>query len=217
MYYISSGLGNGMYTLREHNIIPTDFGFNETDHYVKTLARDFDKAVAKAKEFVGDRDVLRIDEEFDLEIWGEALSPQPKWEDTRTPEEIAAEVAEQEAKQAAIDAEYQEVKRLQQEAYDKMAPVPVTDERIKLTGVVEKTYFKDSQWGGSFRMFFIDDRGFKLNGSAWQVKYDFDEDGDYSRKTVPEGTRVSFMAKVVVSDDDPKFGFFKRPTKIQEI
>ena len=219
MYYISSGLGNGMYTLREYHVFPTNFGFSESDRYVKNLSRDFDKATVKAKEFVGDNDKLEIGKEFDLNAWGDAdrsyyVVPE------LSPEEIAkreAEVIKRQEEKAKEDAEYQEFKRLEKEAYDKMAPVPVTDERIQLTGVVEKTYFKDSQWGGSTRMFFIDDRGFKLNGSALRVKYDFDEDGDYSTRSAQEGTKVSFMAKVVVSDDDPKFGFFKRPNKIQII
>lgn len=30
---------------------------------------------------------------------------------------------------------------------------------------------------------------------------------------VERGTKVQFDAKVTPSDDDPKFGFFKRPTK----
>ena len=59
MYYISSGFGNGMYTLREHNYIPTNYGFNEKDSYIRNLSRDFDKAIIKAKEYVGDRDKLR--------------------------------------------------------------------------------------------------------------------------------------------------------------
>ena len=66
-------------------------------------------------------------------------------------------------------------------------------------------------------MFFVDDRGFKLNGSvgkAFEEKYDFDEDGDYRTRTLDEGTRVSFVAKVTPSDDDPKFGFFKRPNQV---
>ena len=63
-------------------------------------------------------------------------------------------------------------------------------------------------------MFFIDDRGFKLNGSAIKETY-IDEDGDEEVRFFEDEARVSFVAKVTPSDDDPKFGFFKRPNKVE--
>ena len=217
MYYISSGFGNGMYTLREHNYIPTNYGFNEKDSYIRNLSRDFDKAITKAKEYVGDRDKLEVGNKFDLEKWGEAEKPY-RWEAPElTPEEIAKREAEAKAKaekKAIEDAEYAEIKRQEQEVYDKADPIPVTDDRIKFTGVIEKTYHKDNQWGGQWRMFFVDDRGFKLNGSAIKETY-IDEDGDEDRRFVDDDVRVSFVAKVTPSDDDPKFGFIKRPNNVE--
>tara|TARA_R110002167_G_C12427569_1_gene629506 strand:- start:98 stop:757 length:660 start_codon:yes stop_codon:yes gene_type:complete len=217
MYYISSGFGNGMYTLREHNYIPTNYGFNEKDSYIRNLSRDFDKAITKAKEYVGDSDKLEVGNKFDLEKWGEAEKPY-RWEAPElTPEEIAKREAEAKAKaekKAIEDAEYAEIKRQEQEVYDKADPVPVTDDRIKFTGVIQKTYFTNNQWGGSTRMFFIDDRGFRLNGSAIKETY-IDEDGDEDRRFVDDAVRVSFVAKVTPSDDDPKFGFVKRPNNVE--
>ena len=225
MYYISSGFGNGMFTLRERGYIPTNYGIKEDDRYVKNLARDYDKAVAKAEQhmldYVGDRDKLELGKKWDLAKWGEADKPD-RWEAPElTPEEIAKREADAKAKaekKALEDAEWAEIKRQKQEVYDKADPVPVTDDRIKFTGVIKNKYFKDNQWGGSTRMFFIDDRGFKLNGSvgkAFEEKYDFDEDGDYRIRTLEEGTRVSFVATVTLSDHDPKFGFFKRPSNVE--
>ena len=221
MFYISSGFGNGMYTLREHGYIPTNYGVKEEDRYVKNLARDYDKAVAKAEQhmidYVGDRDKLELGKKWDLAKWGEAEKPD-RWEAPElTPEEIAKREAEAKAKaekKAIADAEWAEIKRQEQEVYDKADPVPVTDERIKFTGVIEKTYHKDNQWGGQWRMFFIDDRGFKLNGSAIKETY-IDEDGDEEVRFFEDEARVSFVAKVTPSDDDPKFGFFKRPNKVE--
>ena len=85
-------------------------------------------------------------------------------------------------------------------------PVPVTDERIQFTGEVIKTTFKDyvlpnGMQTSSQKCTVKDDRGFVVWG------------GDVGEK----GDRVTFMATVTVSDKDPKFGFFKRPTKIQQI
>jgi len=216
MYYISSGFGNGMYTLREHNYIPTNYGFNEKDSYIRNLSRDFDKAITKAKEYVGDSDKLEVGNKFDLEKWGEAEKPY-RWEaPVLTAEEIAKREAEAMAKakkEAEEEAEYQEVLRLRQEAYDKADPVPVTDDRIKFTGVIEKTYHKDNQWGGQWRLFFVDDRGFKLNGAVGKTFSYLDTTiyGCYFE----DGTRVSFVAKVTPSDDDPKFGFFTRPNNVE--
>ena len=217
MYYISSGFGNGMYTLREHNYIPTNYGFNEKDSYIRNLSRDFDKAITKAKEYVGDSDKLEVGNKFDLEKWGEAEKPY-RWEAPElTPEEIAKREAEAKAKaekKAIADAEWAEIKRQEQEVYDKADPVPVTDDRIKFTGVIQKTYFTNNQWGGSTRMFFLDDRGFRLNGTAIKETY-IDEDGDEDRRFVDDDVKVSFVAKVTPSDDDPKFGFVKRPNNVE--
>ena len=221
MYYISSGFGNGMFTLREHGYIPTNYGIKEEDRYVKNLARDYDKAVAKAEQhmldYVGDRDKLELGKKWDLAKWGEADKPD-RWEAPElTPEEIAKREAEAKAKaekKAIADAEWAEIKRQEQEVYDKADPVPVTDDRIKFTGVIQKTYFTNKQWGGSTKMFFLDDRGFRLNGTAIKETY-IDEDGDEDRRFVDDDVKVSFVAKVIPSEDDPKFGFIKRPNNVE--
>jgi len=237
MYYIGSGYGNGMFTLREHNLIPTNYGVREEDRYVKILCRDYDKAVIKAKEFVGDRDKLEVGKAWDLEKWGEAEKPHRYVAPQLTPAEIAkreAEAKAEEIKKAKEEAEYQEVLRQRQEVYDKAEPVPVTEERIQFTGVIEKTYHKDNQWGGSYRLFFKDDRGFELNGGMGksfeyvifsQLKSKYYRDDEKYKKVqeeieeehslLPEGAKVSFEAKVSPSDEDPKFGFFTRATKVK--
>jgi len=219
MYYISVGQGNGMYTLREEYVVKTNYGLDVKHNYIRNLSRDWSKAITKAKEIVGDSDLF-VGDESHLNEWGDAdkYHFQPY---TISKEESERREAEAKAKakdKAEAEAERAKEQRIMQEAYDKAEPIPVTDERIKFTGVIEKTYFKDSQWGGSIRMFFVDDRGFKLNGSvgkAFVEKYDYDEDGDYRTRTLAEGTRVSFVAKVTPSDDDPKFGFIKRPNKVE--
>ena len=66
MYYIASGFGNGMYTLREHNLIPTNYGIKEEDRYIKNLSRDYKKAIIKAKSFVGNDDKLEIGTAWNL-------------------------------------------------------------------------------------------------------------------------------------------------------
>lgn len=220
MFYISSGFGNGMFTLREHSLIHTNYGIKEDDRYIKNLARDYDKAVIKARQFVdsmGEYAVLDEGKAWDLEKWGEAEKPN-RWEaPVLSPKEIAKIEADKEAKEKAkaeAQAERLEDERLKQEAYDKAEPVPVTDKRIKFTGVIEKTYFTHNQWGGLTKMFFVDDRGFKLNGTAIKETF-LDDEGDEVTQYVDNDVKVSFIAKVVPSDDDPKFGFIKRPNNVE--
>lgn len=91
----------------------------------------------------------------------------------------------------------------EQAIHDAAEPVPETDARIKFTGTVLAVKWRDNDFGGGYKMLFRDDRGFKLWGTALTI------DGDIADK----GDQVEFMATVEQSDDDAKFGFFKRPTK----
>lgn len=84
-------------------------------------------------------------------------------------------------------------------------PVPVTDERIKITGTILSISFKTSYdfFGKEFdrRVAVIkDDTGFCVWGTMNQGE---------------ANDRIQFMCRVTVSDKDSKFGFFKRPTKIR--
>lgn len=215
MYYISVGQGNGMYTLREEYVVKTNYGLDVKHNYIRNLSRDWSKAITKAKEIVGDSDLF-VGDEAHLNEWGDAdkYHFQPY---TISKEESKRREAEAKAKakdKAEAEIERAKEQRIIQEAYDKAEPIPVTNERIKFTGVIERTYFKESQWGGSTKMFFVDDRGFKLNGTAIKETF-IDDEGDEEVRFVDNNVRVSFVAKVTPSDDDPKFGFIKRPNKVE--
>lgn len=80
-------------------------------------------------------------------------------------------------------------------------PVPGPG-RHTITGEVLTLRWQDSAYGSTLKMLVRDDRGFKLWGSV-----------PASLNTVDKGDRVTFTATVNPSDDDPVFGFFKRPTK----
>ena len=58
-----------------------------------------------------------------------------------------------------------------------------------------------------------DDRGFKLWGTV-PASLGYSELGEHS---LTKGDRISFTATLEQSNDDPKFGFFKRPTKAELI
>jgi hypothetical protein len=109
---------------------------------------------------------------------------------------------------ASIISAYQraEGRRIERETEAAEAsPVPVTDERIVITGVIVKVDFKEGfgYYDAPRKVIIVkDDRGFKVWGSAPKPLHGAEQ-----------GDRVTFTAAVEVSDRDETFGFFKRPTK----
>lgn len=93
------------------------------------------------------------------------------------------------------------------------AAEPVLNGRQTVTGHVITTKWVDSQYGGSLKMLVRDDRGFKLWGTV-PASLGYSELGEHS---LTKGDRISFTATLEQSNDDPKFGFFKRPTKAELI
>lgn len=105
-----------------------------------------------------------------------------------------------EAVESAILREIEYRERDAQRAAEEAAatPVPVTDERITVEGVVLTTKWQDSDYGyGGMKMLIKTDAGWKVWGSV------------PSSIDPVKGNRVSFAAYVSVSDDDPYFGFFR--------
>lgn len=83
-------------------------------------------------------------------------------------------------------------------------PVPVTEERIRITGTVLGLKEVEGYMGGyDLKMVFAMDRG---DGTICKL---------WGKALASKGDTVSFMARVEPSNDDPTFGFFKRPTKIE--
>lgn len=82
---------------------------------------------------------------------------------------------------------------------------PVVEGRVVITGKVLSVKERFSAYGSVLKITVKDDRGFRVWG------------------TLPRsiggqgctGRRVTFHAIVEASDDDPAFGFFKRPTKAE--
>lgn len=91
--------------------------------------------------------------------------------------------------------------KLDEKANEVLADVPVTDERITITGKVLCTKWVENNFGGSVKFLVHDHVGFKVWGTV------------PSSIQVEKGDEVTFDAKVTPSRDDSTFGFFKRPTK----
>lgn len=87
---------------------------------------------------------------------------------------------------------------------------PAPTGRVQVEGEVVsvKSYF--SQYGESIKITVKSDEGFLVWGTAPStILRDVGFDGEL------KGSRVRFTATVEPSEDDPSFGFYKRPTKAQ--
>lgn len=92
-------------------------------------------------------------------------------------------------------------------------PVPVTDARMAVRGVVLSTKTQDGYMPGQsvLKMLVKTDAGYKLWGTAPSQLLDDGTDSPLRGKT------VEFLARIQRSKDDAKFGFFSRPTKARVV
>lgn len=97
-----------------------------------------------------------------------------------------------------------EIESQRKAEHEAAAPVPVTDKRIAIRGKVISIRTPDYNHGecGPIRMLVQHADGWKVWGSL-----------PAALSEVQRGEEVEFNAAVKVSDKDPKFGFFSRPTK----
>lgn len=100
--------------------------------------------------------------------------------------------------QARRDAERAELEPIPQE---------MDGQRVELTGEVLATKYRDHAYGTTLKMLVRDDRGFKVWGTVPETI----EGLEYTDPV--KGRRIAFTGKVEISQDDPTFGFFSRPTK----
>tara|TARA_R100001440_G_scaffold54406_1_gene74253 strand:+ start:25409 stop:26086 length:678 start_codon:yes stop_codon:yes gene_type:complete len=198
-YYISTGKGNVLYTLRylewkinSYGDFPTPY--QATSHVVN-LSTDKEEAIQKAKdyckEYVYELKLGSITD--DTNEWGTAGSEyfdKVAWEARQEETRILNSVREI---QAIAFADIKDI------FYDK---VPSTDgERILFSGYVLGTKWVENDFGGTEKCLFQDNRGFKVWGNYGQRMSDATEEDGY----------LQFMAFCTPSDDDEYFGFINRP------
>ena len=106
-------------------------------------------------------------------------------------------------------------------ADERASALPVPEGRGVVTGEVLSLKWVDTGYGESLKMLLKDDRGFKVYGSVPKgLMSEPKEDSEgfqYWTERVERGGRVTFTATLSPSDDDPKFGFFKRPAKASRL
>ncbi len=98
-----------------------------------------------------------------------------------------------------------EAKREAEKDAAKPIPAEYSDQRVSIEGTILSLKEVDNGYSTIQKMLIRHDDGWKLWGTVADALYD----GEGELK----GKRVSFDAKIQISDDDPKFGFFSRPTK----
>ena len=84
---------------------------------------------------------------------------------------------------------------------DAAQPIPAFEGRAQITGEIVSVKGVETRFGYTVKMVVKTDAGWKVYGTV---------PGSIDAK---RGDHITFEAQVTVSDDDPKFGFFKRPTK----
>jgi hypothetical protein len=90
-----------------------------------------------------------------------------------------------------------------QAAQEEAEARPVPTGRIVVEGEVLTTKWQDSSFGGTLKML-VKGEGWKVWGSV-----------PSGLRGLEKGDKVRFTATVEASEDDPSFGFFKRPTKAE--
>lgn len=86
------------------------------------------------------------------------------------------------------------------------ASAPVTDERIRIEGEIITIKEQETDFGLTTKLLIKTPAGWKAWGTCPSALND-DE--------LAKGQHVGFMARFQRSNDDPKFGFFSRPTKAE--
>ena len=99
-----------------------------------------------------------------------------------------------------------QAKQVEEQAKAERTAVPVTSDRIEIAGTITRSYERFTDYGVQYKMIVLDDRGFQVCGTQ-----------PASIEDAEVGDRVTFVAKVTVSDRDNTFGFFNRPSKAEII
>ena len=186
-----------MYTLRKYELdwISTEAGLEprKTSYHVQNLSTNYVKAIEKARQIAGDTK-LEIEPKQDTKSWGEGSTDSNQ--DSKYQKELKIQNIEKNFLRQYEELPYIHV-------------VPNTEDRISFEGKIVSTKFVDNDFGGSMKMLFEDNRGFRLWGALPKTLNDSESNLN--------NINIKFIAQVKVSDNDKCFGFYKRPTKVEVI
>lgn len=132
-----------------------------------------------------------------------------------------------------ISAVHKVYDRKVQDAEDRANAEDVPEGRGVVEGVILSAKIHEGVYGDDYKMVLQDDRGFRVYGTTpsdlvdyfywtWRNEYE-EEHGEHTAIGVGsivwldsfKGKKVRLTATLTRSDDDPKFGFYKRPAKAE--
>lgn len=100
---------------------------------------------------------------------------------------------------------------------EKAAAKEVPVGRHQVVGTVLKTRYQESSFGEILKMLVKTEDGYLLWGTVPSALQILEDPNTECQRGLAKGDRISFTAKLEPSKDDPKFGFYKRPTKAEVI
>jgi len=244
-YYIASGAGNKMYVLRYHlheQWFNNDrSGERNQDYHIKNLSIDWDKALVKAKDYVGR---VNANRDNPIDLYGEPVVLDKITQ--RDKEVIEAEKDAKAEQQAKFDAWFEQKKKWEAEKnnnfvyacwanhmakeckrFDALNAEPLdTEKRVTLRGTVKAikeypdnySYYNDYIYKAIIEL----DSGQTVFGSllSYEAKKVWNgRDGEEVvkwKQRVDIGDNVVFDAKLEKPKDfDGTFYYYKRPTKVK--
>tara|TARA_A100001201_G_scaffold30399_1_gene32949 strand:+ start:372 stop:995 length:624 start_codon:yes stop_codon:yes gene_type:complete len=198
-YFLDTGKDNIMWCLYfVDELWGTQAGYTgvigEKTIYCRNLSTDYDVAVAKAKEWLKDSPYpLYANSDKKTNDWGtgsgnfyESINEEKRLERNR------------------INKIQNAISQTINESWDTIRE-EVPNGKDTFTGKVLGIKFVDNDWGGTVKMVFQDDRGFKLYGNY----------GVRMEKATDSNDRLTFTAIAKQSNKDKYFGFFRegKPVK----
>jgi hypothetical protein len=214
--------GGGPVTIPTVEFVAAAKGAVDTFGWAKASAEDPTKAVASAILFGVPRKDDGLDEARDAYLaaadfaaeaitWAQGLEPRSDFDrnmiavaasDTIGPKAFGVAAYLPVAYARFLDQAAAKVAEKAAEAAGPQEDVP--EGRVELTGTVVGLKVVESDFGATEKMTVRDDRGFRV----WVTV-------PSAIAGVERGQRVTLTATVTPSDDDPKFGFGKRPAKAE--
>lgn len=201
-------------------------GGKEAVRAFKKVQARLDKIAENAKQygmnlsayFGADAKVL---EDYQQGLLGEMLDKAARYDISQKQADLIQRLIDDYATASEREAERRAEKAKRDAERANAAPVP-TGQGIVIEGTIVKVYWQDNDYGGALRMIVQGDDGWRVWGTlpaSLMSSEQYDADGNHTGHTLgaDEGDRVRFTANVTASDDDPTFGFCKRPRKAEII
>ena len=102
-------------------------------------------------------------------------------------------------------------------AAERASLTPALTGKQTITGTIQTVQYRESNYGGSWKMIVLDERGFKVWATVPAAIFDQQRDqaaeGENPFAEALKGRKVQFNATLEASDKDETFAFAKRPTK----